>query len=101
MNMVQYLLERGVDITSSNNNGRTALHLCVLNAPEDLLIFCWNMCKRDTALHFATRSCTDDMTRLLLKNGADANQRNPDRSTMLHHCVLHGNICIDSSEGKH
>ena len=90
------MLERGAEVTSSNTNGRTALHLCVLkhahtefarlllghgasaNAMDE---------QGNSALHMAIRSRDVDMTRVLLKYGADANQRDRNGSTMLKYCI--------------
>ena len=97
MNVVQYLPERRADVKSSNNNGHTALHRCVIvHAHHELarllLEHGASVTAMDqngvTALHMAVRRRYFRMARLFLKYGADANQRFLDGSTMLHYCVL-------------
>ena len=62
MNVAQYLLEHLGSVTFMDRYGHTCLHKSV------------------TGGHLET-------TRLLLKHGADANQRYSDGSTMLHYCI--------------
>ena len=87
ISMVQYLLERGAEVTSSNINGRTTLHLCVLKRANTeiarlLLEHGASVTAMDkdgeTALHIAVRRSNADVTRLLLKNGANTKLVNKD-----------------------
>ena len=71
MNVVQYLLERRAEVTSSNNNAQTALHLCVLYNPNTelarlFLKHCAGMTAMDqngdNALHMAVRRSYFEIT---------------------------------------
>ena len=54
--------------------------------------------KGETAFFYVVRRRNVDMTRLLLKNGADSNQRLLDGSTMLHYCARRGDNCLEYIE---
>ena len=101
-NIIERLLEAGVDVDAAEKDGSTALHIATRNdnlvAVERLLQAGANVNATDkdgsTALHMATRSCYLSAIERLLQAGADVNATEKDGLTVLNVAARMGHLGV-------
>ena len=92
--MIKLLTENKVDINVKNDKGNTALHLAIGNK-EKVKVLLDRKAKLeiknkmgDTALHLAAGRGSEEIVKLLLENGADANSMNKKKRTAFEEAEL-------------
>ncbi|XP_062590628.1 uncharacterized protein LOC134252223 [Saccostrea cucullata] len=97
--ILKFLLDRGLDIKSTRSDGKTVLHLCCLNDKIDMCEFLVNTYPDlldvtdndgENALHDAVWGGNIDLAKFLLEEGLDIKSTRSDGKTVLHQCCMNG-----------
>ncbi|XP_061171283.1 putative ankyrin repeat protein RF_0381 [Saccostrea echinata] len=101
VDLIRFLLERGLDINSTRNDGKTVLHLCCMNSMTDMCKYLVKMYPLlldvsdndgENVLHDAAWGGDIDILKFLLGKGLDINSTRNDGKIVLHQCCLNGKI---------
>ncbi|WP_133128698.1 ankyrin repeat domain-containing protein [Legionella nagasakiensis] len=99
-NIVEFLVNQGIDINQMGHNGFTALHCAVTHGHRELVEYVVAQdgvdinrpdAKGRSALHFAVRAGDLELVQYLLAHGADVNHSDNDGITALHLAAQLGN----------
>ncbi|XP_061171092.1 putative ankyrin repeat protein RF_0381 [Saccostrea echinata] len=99
--LLKILLDKGLDISSRTNDGKTALHKCCVNGKKDMCEYLVNTYPNliDTtdneghsALHVVAWGGNIDLFNLFLDKGLDINKTRNDGKTVLQLCCMNGKI---------
>ncbi|XP_062593371.1 ankyrin-2-like [Saccostrea cucullata] len=103
VDLVIFLVEKGLDIKCTRNDGSTVLHLCCLNSKTDICKYLVNTYpdllnvtdnNGQNALHDAAWSGNVEILKFLLDKGSDINIARKDGKTVLHLCCLNSKIVM-------
>ncbi|XP_062594182.1 uncharacterized protein LOC134255675 [Saccostrea cucullata] len=101
INLLKFILEKGLDIETKRNDGKTVLHLCCMNGKLDMCNFLVSKYPHllevkdnngGNALHAAALGGNIYLLKFLLVKGYDIKSIRTDGKTLLHLCCMNGNI---------
>ncbi|WP_371254035.1 ankyrin repeat domain-containing protein [Orientia tsutsugamushi] len=102
MDVVEYLINHGIDVNTQNHFGSTALHIAAYKCKSLIVTFLLasnanpNLQNNslNTALHYSVVKGDISITNLLLNHNANPNLQNNSLNTALHYSVVKGDIFI-------
>ncbi|XP_062595975.1 serine/threonine-protein phosphatase 6 regulatory ankyrin repeat subunit C-like [Saccostrea cucullata] len=101
IDLLNFLLEKGFDIKSKRNDGKTVLHLCCMNGKLEMCKYLVNTYPHlldvkdnngENALHDAASGGNIDLLNILLEKGFDVKTKRNDGKTVLHLCCMRGKL---------
>ncbi|XP_062573887.1 serine/threonine-protein phosphatase 6 regulatory ankyrin repeat subunit B-like [Saccostrea cucullata] len=101
LNVFKFLLEKGFDINTRKNDGKTVLHLCCMNGELEMCKYLTENNSRmlyikdrkgNNVLHAAAWGGNIDLFKFLMEKGFDINVSSNDEKTVLHQCCMSGKL---------
>jgi len=103
MDILVFLLDKGADIHTGDNEGSNPIHNAAATGKEEIVEFLVNEKNCDvnvtdnnevTPLHFAAGSGNFELVKFLIQNGAEVNSRSNIGATPLHNAIYGDNIDV-------
>ncbi|XP_062587639.1 serine/threonine-protein phosphatase 6 regulatory ankyrin repeat subunit B-like [Saccostrea cucullata] len=103
IDLLKFLLEKGFDVKTKRNDGKTVLHLCCMHGKLDMCKYMVNTYPHllhikdnngGNVLHDAAWGGNIDLFKFLLENGFDIKTKRNDGKTSLHLCCMNGKLAM-------